>query len=619
MKPRVLFLSGGNACRSQMAEGFIRTKAADTVSAQSAGFRANGVHPIAIDVMAEKNIDISHHRSKTLAELNDSVFDLVVTCDDADQNSESATGRSESPQASTASQFDALPIIAGVPLVLRWNVADPAQSKGSSSEILQAFRHTRDEIERLVDSFLRQGLISAISEARQRTERILDLLDDGVIAHDGSRRISIFNRAAELITGYRREEVIGRDCHQAFPPNGICFSQCILKDGPAGGLARAERTMPFTTKSGAIKQIKVVSSTAGSDASRPAYVVLSIRDMTEITQLRTELKDRYRFQNMVGISKGMLDVFEGIRQLSLSDYPVLITGESGTGKELVAHAIHNESRRKGAPFVPVNCGALPDHILESELFGHVRGAFTGATRDRKGRFELADGGTLFLDEVAELSPSFQVKLLRVLQDMRFEKVGGEKSIQVDLRVISATNRDLKKMVKEGSFREDLFYRLCVMPIHLPPLRDRREDIPLLIEKSLQTISSETGKTITSIEAETMELLIAYPWPGNIRELINALRFAAIRCNGREIMVHHLPPELQSAADQPDLSQSTRSEPFIKVDSIKPPREKLTAESVQNALVLTKGSKTKAAKLLGVGRATLYRFLDRYVADNKPES
>jgi len=377
--------------------------------------------------------------------------------------------------------------------------------------------------------------------------------------------------------------------------------------------------MPFTTKSGETRQLSTVTSTIGSDATHPGYVVLCIRDMTEINQLRSEFKDKYSFQNMVGISRAMQEIFEGIRQVSLSDYPVLITGESGTGKELVAHAIHNESRRKGAPFVPVNCGALPDHILESELFGHVRGAFTGATRDRKGRFELADGGTLFLDEVAELSPSFQVKLLRVLQEMRFEKVGGEKPIQVDLRVISATNRDLRKMVKEGSFRDDLFYRLCVMPMHLPPLRERREDIPLLIEKVLRQISKETDKTIASVEAETMEVLLCYSWPGNIRELINTLRFASIRCTGNQIMLHHLPPELYDETDEhAPIAVPTPDTP-IAYNTNKPPRERLTVESVQDALLKTKGSKTKAAKLLGVGRATLYRFLDRHLTDSEPES
>ncbi|MBN1652459.1 MAG: sigma 54-interacting transcriptional regulator [Deltaproteobacteria bacterium] len=616
MKLRVLFLSSGEPSRCRMAQGFLQSKAADEVLVQSAGALPDTLHPIAAKVMAEKSIDISRLSSESVANLADSVFDLVVIFGEragfAGANGES--GESEGERASRAT-----PALGGVPLRLFWQVPDPAAGKGTEQAVLETFREVRDQIERRVDDLLNQGLIFSIADARQRMDSILDLLEDGVIAHDGSRRISAFNRAAELITGYSREEVIGRDCHQALPPSGICQSQCAFLEGLPGEFVRFERSTPFTTKNGAIKLLKTVASTTGSDATNPGYVVLCIRDMTELTQLRSEFKDKYSFQNMVGISKAMQEVFEAIRLVSFSDYPVLVSGESGTGKELVAHAIHNESRRKGAPFVPVNCGALPDHILESELFGHVRGAFTGATRDRKGRFELADGGTLFLDEVAELSPSFQVKLLRVLQEMRFEKVGGERSVQVDVRVISATNRDLRRMVKEGSFREDLFYRLCVMPIHLPPLRDRREDIPILIQKSLRTISQETGKTITAVEAETMDVLIAYPWPGNIRELINTLRFAALRCKGPEIMVHHLPPELQNESDEREMMDSWGSEPPSGYPSDRPPREKLTVESVQNALLQTKGSKTKAAKLLGIGRATLYRFLDRYSVNYKPES
>jgi PAS domain S-box-containing protein len=612
MKLRVLFLCYGDACRCQMAQGLLRSKANAELSVWSASGRTGSIHPVAVRVMAENGIDISRYRSEPIAALANTVFDLVVIF--RDQIDTASSGRSASNPVDPPAAG-----LAGIPLKLFWDVADPVLRKGDDASVLQAFRDARDQIEQRIDDLLDQGFISSITDARRRMDSVLDLLDDGIVAHDGSRRIWVFNRAAEQITGYSREEVIGRDCHEAFPPDGICHSQCAFTHKAPGEFSRFERSMPFTTKSGDTKQLKTIASTIGSDATQPGYAVLCIRDMTEINQLRTEFKDKYSFQNMVGISRAMQDVFEGIRQVSLSDYPVLITGESGTGKELVAHAIHNESRRKGAPFVPVNCGALPDHILESELFGHVRGAFTGATRDRKGRFELADGGTLFLDEVAELSPSFQVKLLRVLQEMRFEKVGGEKPIQVDLRVISATNRDLKKMVKEGSFRDDLFYRLCVMPMHLPPLRERREDIPLLIEKSLRSISKETDKTITSVEPETMEVLLCYSWPGNIRELINTLRFAAIRCNGNQIMLHHLPPELYSETDEHAPFAVSTPEPPTAHNTNKPPRERLTVESVQEALLKTKGSKTKAAKLLGVGRATLYRFLDRYFVDHKPES
>jgi transcriptional regulator with GAF, ATPase, and Fis domain len=313
---------------------------------------------------------------------------------------------------------------------------------------------------------------------------------------------------------------------------------------------------------------------------------------------------------------------------------VLITGESGTGKELVATAIHAESGRRGGPLVPVNCGALPENILESELFGHVRGAFTGAIRDKKGRFELADGGTLFLDEVGELPPSFQVRLLRVLQEKRFERVGGEQQVSVDVRIIAATNRDLKEMVQQGSFREDLFYRLCVVPIQLPPLRDRREDVPPLVGQILERVSRETGKRIERLSAPAMDLLLAHAWPGNIRELINALQFAAVRCRGSAIEIEHLPPEIRAAGasgtsrlyspvtpPEESAAAATSAEVVQEFGAgqpagdampapVKGKRTKLTAEAVERALIATGGNKVKAAKLLGVGRATLYRFFQK---------
>jgi transcriptional regulator with GAF, ATPase, and Fis domain len=337
-------------------------------------------------------------------------------------------------------------------------------------------------------------------------------------------------------------------------------------------------------------------------------VIATIRDDTEVDELRWRLATRRSFHGMVGISPPMQEVFETVRQAAAADYPVLISGESGTGKELVANAIHNESRRQGGPFVPVSCGALPETILESELFGHVRGAFTGAVRDKKGRFELADGGTLFLDEVGELSPAMQVKLLRVLQEKRFEKVGGEKTIQVDVRIVAATNRDLRQMVRQGTFREDLFYRLCVVPLRLPALRDRREDIPFLVEQVLETIRQESGKAIRGVADEAMDLLVAHRWPGNVRELINALQYASVRCTGDTIRPSHLPPEVRR---EPDALGPAASPPPSQPPPDRPgPRGKLDRAKVDDALQRAGGNKVRAARLLGVGRATLYRFLRR---------
>jgi transcriptional regulator with PAS, ATPase and Fis domain len=273
----------------------------------------------------------------------------------------------------------------------------------------------------------------------------------------------------------------------------------------------------------------------------------------------------------------------------------MVLGESGTGKELVARAIHDEGGRRLRSFVSVNCGALPDGLLESELFGHVKGAFTGSVRDRKGRFELADGGTIFLDEVADLSIAMQVKLLRVLQEGTFERVGGEKTVTVDVRVVSATNKILEAEVAAGRFREDLFYRLCVVPIIVPPLRERIGDVTLLVDHFLKKESATSGGLKVVLSDDVMSLLTAYSWPGNVRELQNALQFAWIKCRGGEIEPEHLPANLRQVVE---LGQVVGSR-----------RKKLTADAVAEALAVTDGNKSEAAKHLGVSRATLYRFLD----------
>ncbi|MFH1434876.1 MAG: sigma 54-interacting transcriptional regulator, partial [Pseudomonadota bacterium] len=264
------------------------------------------------------------------------------------------------------------------------------------------------------------------------------------------------------------------------------------------------------------------------------------------------------------------------------------------GKELVAAAIHNESPRADKQFVPVSCGALPDGLLESELFGHVKGAFTGAIREKKGRFELADGGTIFLDEVGELSQPMQVKLLRVLQEFKFERVGGEKTIAVDVRLVSATNKDLKKEVAAGRFRVDLFYRLSVMPLPLPPLRERKGDIPLLADHFLRRIAGESDRDVLSLSPEALSILVDYPWPGNVRELQNIIQFAAIKSRGREITPGHLPAGLLQGAGAAAARKGRK--------------RKLDSAAVADAMKKAKGNKVKAAGLLKVSRATLYRFL-----------
>jgi PAS domain S-box-containing protein len=327
-------------------------------------------------------------------------------------------------------------------------------------------------------------------------------------------------------------------------------------------------------------------------------------DVTELTRLRRRVAAQQGIPGMVGRDPAMLALGDSIRELAGEDVPVLILGESGTGKELIAAAIHREGPRAERSFIAINCGALPDTLLETELFGHVKGSFTGAHRDKKGRFELADGGSIFLDEVGDLSLAMQVKLLRVLQEGTFEKVGAESSTKVDVRVISATNKDLRREVAAKRFREDLFYRLSVVPLTIPPLRDRLTDIPLLAAHILEEEARRSDRRLdparpprtVTLARETLALLIAHRWPGNIRELQNVLRFALIKCKGTLIRPEHLPPSF--AAPCPAGSAAKGRKP------------KISAAAAVQALEQAGGHPGEAARSLGVSRATLYRHLPK---------
>ncbi len=540
-------------------------------------------------------LETLHHQS----------FDLVIRLH---RQGQTAFPEEEDPRA-----VDKRPLLVGDPIHLRWALPEAAPGESTWSP---------DHLQRVINSMQQQldalacGYLEALQGQRQRIHRILDTLSEGIIAHDEFRCISLFNQAAEALTGYSRKEVLGRDCHDVFGKEGICGNGCLFRGTNERVTERQEYYTTFTTRDGEDRRLRMDVRPMPLGAGRLYGVMASIDDVTEVNDLRWQLRRGSPFHGTVGNSRAMQEIFTTIRQVASSDYSVLVAGESGTGKELAARAIHAESRRSKGPFVPINCGALPENILESELFGHVRGAFTGAIRDKKGRFELANRGTLFLDEVGELTPAFQVKLLRVLQEKRFEMVGGERSYAADVRIIAATNRDLRQMVAKGDFREDLFYRLCVVPLTLPPLRERVEDLPLLVEHFLGTIREETGKDIQRVSAGALENLLRHRWPGNIRELINALQFAAVRCQGDEVMPHHLPPEVRDFEGEPmPLVQTTppataTATELAPAPATKQGRFKLNLEAVEQALQQTGGNKVKAAKLLGVGRATLYRFLSR---------
>lgn len=357
-----------------------------------------------------------------------------------------------------------------------------------------------------------------------------------------------------------------------------------------------EYTINMLNKNGEIKNIEMSFNRMDDENGKLFGVIAFLRDVTDIISLKIRAGKLNSFANIIGQDTKMLQVFQQIRDVAGYNYPVHISGETGTGKELVAAAIHNESRRSGAPFIAINCGALPESLIESELFGHVKGAFSDAIRDKKGRFELAHRGTIFLDEVTELSKNVQVKLLRFLQDGTFEKVGGEKTISVNIRVISATNKDLKEEVKNKNFRKDLYYRLNVIPITIPSLRERKNDIPLLVDHFLKQAEEDYKQKPPRISKEAMSLMMDYAWPGNVRELQNAIQFAIVKCSGSVITPNELPVELREN-NKPGLKRG--------------PSKKLDFNTIKSALEQTGGNKSRAAKLLGVGRATLYRFLSEH--------
>lgn len=430
---------------------------------------------------------------------------------------------------------------------------------------------------------------------RKSLEYILNNLKEGIIAHDLDRRILFYSDGAEKILGFPREEVLGKDCHEAFG-EALCANRCSFCTGDPTLEDKKNHALPVTTKNGLKKMIDMSVILMKDENQQDIGALATITDLTELIELQMDAEKIFSFSNIIGRNKKMISVFKQIRDVTDYDFPVHISGETGTGKELVAHAIHNESRRGGAPFVPINCGALPEGLIESELFGHVKGAFSGAIREKKGRFELADGGTVFLDEVSELPKLMQVKLLRFLQEESFEKVGGEKTITVNTRVISATNKDLKQEVQNGHFREDLFYRLNVIPIMVPPLRERKTDIPLLVDHFLKQFPGHKNQQEFKISDEALSMMMDYRWPGNVRELQNCIQFSIVRCKGGIIRPTDLPLELKQ---------------FTPKNLNRGPSRKLDSIAVKEALVKTGGNKLKAAKLLGVGRATLYRFLAKY--------
>ncbi|WDP92554.1 MAG: sigma 54-interacting transcriptional regulator [Desulfobacter sp.] len=463
--------------------------------------------------------------------------------------------------------------------------------------------------------------LSSDIKNNQLVKMVLEAIGDGVFILDMNARIISWNRAMEKITGYAPEEVMGKSCRI------LNFSQCFDKECPTGfeecGILKFGKVEPvdcfITHKLGhsvsVVKNARIIRD-AGN---RALGVVEAVTDLTELKNARLKMAEASRrlgelnrLGGIIAKSQVMQNVFTFIKASAASDATILIQGESGTGKELVAGAIHSIGERKDRPMITVNCSALSETLLESELFGHVKGAFTGATRDRTGRFEEADTGTIFLDEIGEISPYIQVKLLRVLQEKEIERVGDSRRRKINIRIITATNKDLKSLVDQGQFREDLYYRLKVFPIFLPPLRERKEDIPLLADHFIR-LNNKSGAHVKGIEPGAMKTLMDYHWPGNIRELANAVEHAFVLCSGREITPDDLPLEIREfkGGGRP-VTETAGRLPRPR------PAAGLTRETLVDLLDQCDWNKAEVARRLALSRASIWKYMKKWEIPMQPE-
>ncbi len=429
----------------------------------------------------------------------------------------------------------------------------------------------------------------------ETTEIILDSIADGVFTVDREWRITSFNRAAEEITGILKEEAIGQRCCDVFHAS-ICETNCALNETFESNRPVVNRTAYIIDADGVRVPISISTAVLRDKKGDAIGGVETFRDLSAIEELRRELEKKYSFHDIISKNSEMLQLFDILPSIAQSDSTVLIEGESGTGKELIARALHNLSHRKEGPIVTVNCGALPDTLLESELFGYKAGAFTDARKDKPGRFAMAESGTIFLDEIADISPALQVRLLRVIQERTYEPLGATESVQADIRVVTATNRNLEEFVKSGKFREDLYYRINVIRIKLPPLRERKEDIPLLVNHFIRRFNNLSKKLIADISPSAMTVLTNHDYPGNIRELQNIIEHASVLCRGTVIDIESLPENVRPE----------EGKPLARLTSM----DDLEVAFITEALRRNRFNRKKTAQELGMHKTTLWRKMKK---------
>lgn len=445
-------------------------------------------------------------------------------------------------------------------------------------------------------------VIGAVESMRclRRLYSIIDSVADGLFTVNDKMEITNFNRMAEELTGITHEKALGKPCYEIFKSN-CCESACPVKEAMTTGQP-VQREMEVRDKHGNKRLVSANASILYDCNGSPMGGVETMRDLTPITAMKEEIRHKYTFRRLVSRNNGMRRLFDVMEDVAASEATVFIHGESGTGKELFAHAIHDLSPRRDKPLVTVNCGALPETLLESEIFGVRKGAFTGATEDRAGRIEQCQGGTFFLDEIGDLPLSLQVKLLRLLENKEFQPLGGRQPIRADVRFLAASHRNLEDMVKQGAFRQDLFFRINIVTLHIPPLRERLDDIPLLVDMALQRFNLAYNKTIRSVSPEVMQRFFSWPFAGNVRELLNIIEQACILCRGHEIRMEHMPLYFRSAPKPAVVLPSPAT-----VQG----KRKLHPQMIAELLERHQGNRTYVAQELGVDRTTLWRWMNRH--------
>lgn len=488
-----------------------------------------------------------------------------------------------------------------------------SKQEGGYKEVLASINpiHRADKIVSLIFTFRDIYEMSALTDKLEaRTQELLDernKLDaifnshiEGTFTIDHNWNITSFNISAEQITGYRKEEAIGKKCWDIFNSHK-CRNGCHMEQTVNNQESTIGNELDIISKDGKKIPIRVNSGVLRNNKNEMIGAVETFIDISEIKNLSEHLDVKFKYENIVGKSKELKSVITVLESVSQTNSSVLITGESGTGKELAARAIHLNSSRRSMPFVALNCSAFVESLIESELFGHEKGAFTGAIKTKIGRFELAQGGTLFLDEIGDLSLSVQTKLLRVLETKEFERVGGHKTITMDARIITATNKNLMEEISKKTFREDLFYRINVINIHLPPLRDRKDDLPLLLDHFIKQFNQRFNKSITHCSRDAYEMLLDYNWQGNIRELENVVEHAFILCGSNIIMTEHLPKRIYNGF----IPNGNKS--LIKIDDL----AQAEREAILNILNSHNGNRKKTAETLGINTSTLWRKMKKH--------